>query len=348
MSKSLVLITGATGHLGFRTLLDLLQDGYKVRAAVRSEAKKQVILSNPAYKALQAPSESLSFVIVPDLQSEGAYDEAVQGVDYVIHHASPITTGGTFTTEEYHNFFIKPAVHGTIGMLESAAKSPNVKRIVVTSSIVAVIPFGDFINGLKEGRVVKAEDRAPNDEGPYALEFQAYSASKIAALNAAEEWMTEEKPTFDLIHIHPSFIEGRNELALTAEATIEGTNQVVLNPVLGKTAPYPAPATTVHNDDVARLHVDALKPEIPAGSYLATSNNPAGTLNGSSWEKINEIVARKFPDAVKKGLVPNDGHQASTPIRADASKTEKVFGIKFKDFESQVESVVGHYLELLK
>jgi hypothetical protein len=32
---------------------------------------------------------------------------------------------------------------------------------------------------------------------------------------------------------------------------------------------------------------------------------------------------------------------------ADASKTEKVFGFEFKDFESQVESVVGHYVELL-
>jgi nucleoside-diphosphate-sugar epimerase len=347
MSKGLVLITGATGHVGFRTLLDLLQDGYKVRAAVRSEAKKQVILSNAAFKALTAPSDSLSFVIVPDLQSEGAYDEAAKGVDFVIHHASPITTGGTFTTEEYHDYFIKPAVHGTIGMLESAAKSSSVKRIVVTSSIVAMAPFAVLVRDMTETEVITADSRTPNDDGPYAMEFQAYSASKIAALNEAEKWMVEKKPTFDLIHIHPSFIEGRNELALTSEATIEGTNRVILNVALGTKNPNPLPGTTVHNDDVARLHVDALKPEIPAGSYLAVWNDPTGTLNGSSLETINEIVAKKFPEAVKKGLIPNNGYQASTMKHADASKTEKVFGFEFKDFESQVESVVGHYVELL-
>ena len=347
MSKGLVLITGATGHLGFRTLLDLLQDGYKVRAAVRSEAKKQVVLGNAAFKALKASSDSLSFVIVPDLQSENAYDEAVEGVNYVIHHASPITTGGTFTTEEYHDYFIKPAVHGTIGMLEAAVKCSSVKRIVVTSSIVANIPFADFIRDMTESEVITADSRAPNDDGPYAMEFQAYSASKVAALNEAEKWMADKKPSFDLVHIHPSFIEGRNELALTPEATVEGTNQLILNVILGKKNPYPLPGTTVHNDDVARLHVDALNPEVPAGSYLATSNNPAGTLNGSRYETINEIVARKFPEAVKKALIPNDGYQSSTVVHADASKTEKVFGIKFKGFESQVESIVGHYLELL-
>ena len=33
--EDLVLITGATGHLGFRVLLDALQHGYTIRAAVR-------------------------------------------------------------------------------------------------------------------------------------------------------------------------------------------------------------------------------------------------------------------------------------------------------------------------
>jgi nucleoside-diphosphate-sugar epimerase len=347
MSNNLVLITGATGHVGFRTLLDLLQDGYLVRAAVRNESKKQAILTNPAFKSLKVPSNNLSFVVVPDLTSEAAYDEAVKNVDYVIHIASPITRGGEFTTEEYQDYFIKPAVNGTLGMLKSASKSTSIKRVVITSSVVAIINFADFVRNMTEGDILSPEDRVPNDEGPYANEIQAYSASKVAALNATENWIAENKPNFDVVHIHPSFIEGRNELALTPDATIEGTNKLIVNVTLGKRNPNPMPGTTVHNDDVARLHVDALKPGIPAGSYLAVSNNPAGTLNGSSFETINEIVERKFPEALKKGLISNDGHQASLLQHADASKTEKAFGIKFKDFESQVESVVGHYLELL-
>jgi nucleoside-diphosphate-sugar epimerase len=344
---SLVLITGATGHIGFRALLDLLTLGYKVRAAVRSEAKANTILNNPLFKRLKFPSELLSFVVVPDLEQPNAYDEAVKGVDYVIHFASPITTGGEFTQEQYQAYFIVPAVKGALGMLTSAASSPSVKRIVITSSVVAQIPFGIFSGGVAADQVFDSESRIPNDEGPYGNEFHAYSASKTQSLNEVEAWMAAKKPSFDLVTIHPSFVEGRDDLALTAKATIAGTNAVMLGAALGTSRPYPMPGSTVHNEDVARLHVEALRSEIPAGSYVAHSNNPAGTLNGTRWEDTNEIIARLFPDAIKKGLIPNNGVQSSVSIHIDTSKTEKTFGWKFQSYEKQVESVIGHYLELL-
>ena len=34
--------------------------------------------------------------------------------------------------------FINPAVQGTLGLLKSAAKSPTVKRVVITSSILVL------------------------------------------------------------------------------------------------------------------------------------------------------------------------------------------------------------------
>jgi len=347
MVASLVLLTGVTGHIGFRVLQDLFTAGYKVRAAVRSEAKKQTILTNPVFKALNAPSDFLSFVIVPDLQAPGAYDEAAKDVDYAIHLASPITTGKTFTTDEYHEFFIQPAVRGTISMLEAAAKSPSVKRVVVTSSVVAVVPFGTLTRNMTDDEVFNADNRNEYDEGPYSAEFQAYCASKSKALLEAEAWMAKNKPSFDLVHIHPSFVEGRDDLALTAEATIAGTNAVILGAVLGKKGEYPTPGSTVHNEDVALLHVEALNPKIPAGSYIAHWN-PAGTVDGTKWEEINEIVARLFPDAIKSGLIPNNGSVTTAVNHVDTTKTEKAFGIKFQSFEKMVESVVGHYLELLE
>jgi nucleoside-diphosphate-sugar epimerase len=346
-SDSLVLITGATGHIGFRALLDLLTLGYKVRAAVRSQAKAEVILNNPVFKKANFPSNLLSFVTVPDLEQPSAYDEAVKGVDYVIHIASPITTGGEFTQEQYEAYFIAPAVRGTLGMLNSAATSPSVKRVVITSSVVAQIPFGEFATGMSAGQVYGAESRTPFDEGPYQNEFQAYSASKTKSLNEAEAWLAEKKPSFDVVFIHPSFVEGRDDLALTAEATIAGTNAVMLGVALGKKFPQAMPGCTVHNEDVARLHVEALKPSIPAGSYVAHSNTPSGSLDGTRWNETKEIIARLFPDAVKKGLIPNNGELDSVAEHIDASKTEKTFGWKLQSYEKQVESVIGHYLELL-
>ena len=122
--------------------------------------------------------------------------------------------------------------------------------------------------------------------------------------------MGKNKPPFDLVHIHPSFIEGRDELVRTKEEAMAGTNAIILGVVAGVKAQFPRPGATVHNDDVARLHVEALAVDkIPAGSYVASSNNPGGTVNGTRWEAVNEIVARNFPDAIKAGVFSNDGFQ---------------------------------------
>jgi uncharacterized protein YbjT (DUF2867 family) len=51
MSDDLVLITGATGHLGFKVLRTALEAGYRVRAAVRSEQKTTLLKSNEILKA---------------------------------------------------------------------------------------------------------------------------------------------------------------------------------------------------------------------------------------------------------------------------------------------------------
>jgi nucleoside-diphosphate-sugar epimerase len=345
-SSPLVLLTGATGHLGFKTLIDTLQAGYRVRSAVRSHSKAQTILGNPVFKALKIPSEQLSCVVVPDLAVPGAYDEAAAGVDYVIHIASPLTTGKTMTQEEFQKFFIEPAVQGTVGMLKSAQKAGTVKRVVITSSVVAIVPASELVKSADT--IVTAEARAPSNPGPYGSEFEAYSASKVAALNEAEKWTQESNPSFDVVYIHPGFIEGRNDLVQTAQGTFEGTNAFILGIAAGKEPTgRTLPGSTVHNDDVARLHVEALQSKIPSGSYMA-SWNADDNIDGSKWEDVPGYVAKNFEKEVQSGLLPNRGTMNSQRQRFDSRKTEKVFGWKLQNLEEQVKSVVGHYVELLQ
>jgi len=347
MAGDLVLITGATGHIGFRTLMVALERGYNVRAAVRSQAKADSLLNNKILRGLKLRSGQLTFIVVPDLTTSGAYDDAVKDVKHIIHIASPITTSSNIAPEMYHEYFIKPALAGTIGMLESAAKSSSVKRVVITSSVVALVSFHDLTSPTFS-TIINAESRTPFVDGPYSSEFEAYGASKIAAFNEAEAWIAQKKPAFDLVHIHPSFVEGRDDLITTAEAAVSGTNAIILAFVLGK-KDNSFQGVSVHNEDVARTHVDALDTDrIPGNtSYILHSNNPAETLDGTNWKDTTEIVARLFPEAVKKGIIPNDGTGQSLPYRMDASKTEKTFGFTHLSFEEQVKSVVGHYLELL-
>lgn len=81
-------ITGANGHLGFRALVSALEAGYKVRAVVRRTAAAQQIKTA---KSTQPYLGQIEVVIVQDLLQEGAFDEAVIRMDYVLHIASPVS-----------------------------------------------------------------------------------------------------------------------------------------------------------------------------------------------------------------------------------------------------------------
>ena len=95
-NDQLVLITGGSGHLGFRTLVFALHSGYRIRAAVRSPSKAALIREA---KSIQAHLDKLEFVVVPEILADGAYDEAVKGVDYILHVASPISFSVSFLVE---------------------------------------------------------------------------------------------------------------------------------------------------------------------------------------------------------------------------------------------------------
>jgi nucleoside-diphosphate-sugar epimerase len=80
-------ITGITGHVGFKVLVTALQAGYTVRGAIRREAQIDTIKSQASIRPFL---DQLSFVIVPDITVDGAFDAALKDVTYVLHIASPL------------------------------------------------------------------------------------------------------------------------------------------------------------------------------------------------------------------------------------------------------------------
>ena len=336
-SSPSVLITGATGHVGFRTVIHALRAGYSVRATARSEAKANAMLSHPKIQAL-ASSSRLSFKIIPDIDAPGAFNEAVRGVNYIIHIASPLATGDRVRPSEYDAYFIRPAVYGTVGILEAAKKSKTVRRIVITSSIVALAPVAQLEGFESQEKPISPTDRVSFTPGPYESEFAAYAASKVAALATAEAWVKRKRPDFDVIHLHPSFIEGRNDSISAAREAFRGTNAIVLGIALGKSFGSFMGAT-VHNEDVARTHVQALNPEVPGNTSYILSQP-------SRWNDVKEIVRKEFPEAVRSMALPNCGSASTVELAVDASLTEETFDFSHVGFHGQVRSVVGHYLEL--
>ncbi|KAK9481729.1 reductase [Lipomyces starkeyi] len=179
-------------------------------------------------------------------------------------------------------------------------------------------------------------------EGPYPTEFHAYSASKIAALKVSEDFMAKNKPDFDLVNICPSMVIGRDELVTDPRQITSGTNAAVMGMVLGNKTEYPYVGASVHLEDIAFMYVKALDQKVPAGTYIGNSEGATGTV----WQDATSIVASAYPKALKKCTVPNDGVHSTRTMQLQVSKSEKVFGLKFRSYEEQVRSVVSHYFEL--
>lgn len=118
---------GGSGFLGAWILKTLLDQGFTVRAAVRSPSKADYLKSR-----FPEQLEKLEFVFVEDITAPGAFDEAVKGVDGIIHSASPLPI---YEPTADPNALIRPAVEGTLGILKSANGSKTIQRVVVTSSI---------------------------------------------------------------------------------------------------------------------------------------------------------------------------------------------------------------------
>jgi hypothetical protein len=64
------------------------------------------------------------------------------------------------------------------------------------------------------------------------------------------------------------------------------------------------------------------------------------------WEDTKVYASKHFPQAVEKGLLPNNGSFAGFQLKTDPSRVEKVLGIKPKSFEDIIVDLVGQYVEL--
>ena len=249
--------------------------------------------------------------------------------------------------------FINPAVQGTLGLLKSASKSPSVKRVVITSSI-AVLDLekasdisGRFpsLFGLIKGNV-KLTHQTAYDLGPIppldklTTPFAGYVASKRVALKKTNEFVEQNKPGFDIIHVLPSVILGRNELTTTLPEFDSGTNRYVINIAKGETAPAPMLGASVFVDDCAEVHVQALNSKVQGNQNFIASSGAV------VFNDVNEIVKEAF-GSTEKSVLKLGGNLATKALDLNTRETDDAFHIRWASFPEQVKSVIGHYLEVV-
>ncbi|KAE8394484.1 hypothetical protein BDV23DRAFT_190094 [Aspergillus alliaceus] len=332
----LVLLTGATGLVGFRVLLEALKSDYRIRFTARSEEKAQKILSNPAIQAL-APGDRLSSIILTDTTVDNAFNAALQGVTYVIHVGSPVAVPGFHPLEQVWH----PTVKGTSNLLTSALRVPTIKRIIITSSIVGNMPpIPDPLTTITAASRIYLPGPAPTS---FSNLFEAYALSKIYEANETDAFVEKNKPHFTVARIMPGYVFGRNELALTADAVLNenSSNRYLMASITGKDINFPLHGGYVHIDDLAEVYIKVLglepTPETP-GNFGACVN--------VDYTGIFDYVEKAFPKAVAEGVFKR-GSLGTLPFSYDSSETEKTLGLKFRSFEDALLDTAKQYLEKL-
>ncbi len=189
---SMVLVTGGSGFIGSRCILQLLAAGHQVRTTVRSlgrEVQVRALLK----EAGADPGERLS-VAAADLEKDVGWPEAVAGCEYVLHVASPFPA--TIPADE--NELVVPAREGALRVLR-AARDAGVKRVVLTSSFAAV-GYG------------RGSQEAPYDEtswtDPAGGDLSPYVKSKTLAERAAWDFVAREGGALELSTVNPVGVFG--------------------------------------------------------------------------------------------------------------------------------------------
>lgn len=338
MSRRIVLITGANGFIGFACVLEALRRGYDVKATVRRESAVDDIKSAPS---IVPYLDRVSFEIVPDITDTGAFNTVLKDerISDIIHVASPLPPSESTDVDKD---LLQPAIRATMAILQSASLHHNIKRIVITSSIAAVMRLSAYAG--KDSEVFSANSRVLDPEPPFPNMMAAYAASKIRAFNATEQFVQEQKPHFTVVNILPSYVVGKHEIADTPEKIKTGSNMVALGPVFGVKNPDGRAGVTVHIDDVAYLHIAALDTEKIDGNRNFGANSHH--YHGIQWNDGIAIVKQNFPKEVETGVFPLGGDVASVPVKFDAQETERVFGFTFKPWEQQVVDAARWYAEV--
>lgn len=347
MSKSVVLITGATGFIGFRTLVQLLESGYATRVAIRKVEQEDRIRSA---SSIQRYSTDVTFITVPDMTAPDAYKTAIQGVQFVVHVASPIplspenkalTREGRSWSEVYYDI----AVKGTLEILRAAAHEPLVQRVVMTSS-------GNVLATVVREVGAQATDirKCPSFDEAVAVETsnQAYKMSKILAITAARDFMRAKQESggcqFSLVHVCPGYVEGSHELCRNVNELDNTTNDATLDIALGRKLELPNITSQIWVGDVARAHVEALTSEaVHDGDVLVLVGN-----GGKGWQRsdVAHTIAKRFPKEVERRVLNPVRDLQSIVLGFDSAGTEEKLGWEFKGPEVWATEVVAQYLRL--
>lgn len=229
-----VLITGANGHIGANTVRELLNRGHEVVAFVREGAD---------LRGLDGLDVNYAY---GDVMDQGTLMRAADGSDVIVHSAA-VYRWWAKDPEEIR----QPALVGTRNIVQ-AAKQAGVKRLVYTSSVVAIGTSPD------PSKQLTAENWNEDPHTPYA------DAKTQSERNA---WEMAEQFDIPMVALCPGTVLGPYDYRITPSMAIlqgfaNGTGQT-----------FNSGIAVVDVRDVAAVHAMAVEKGESGKRYPIVNKN---------------------------------------------------------------------------
>lgn len=270
-----VLVTGITGFIAKQVAADLLKAGHPVRGTLRSPARADEV--RRAMTAAGANPAGLSFAYA-DLERDEGWADAVRGCAFVQHIASPFPQ----IQPKDREGLVPAARDGALRVVD-AALAGDVRRIVLTSSIVAMA----YTPTRRGGSSISESDWTDPDWSAVS----AYAISKTRAERAVWQRMRATGRERDLVVVNPAVVLGPvldGDLSTSSDFVRQ-----MLAGLLPAVPPVHYPVADVR--DVAALHVRAMQTPEAGGRRLIASHGEPVTLAevaGMLREALGAAAAR--------------------------------------------------------
>ncbi|MGW9453274.1 NAD-dependent epimerase/dehydratase family protein [Streptomyces sp. NPDC055632] len=331
-----VLVTGATGYVAGWIVKGLLDAGATVHAAVRDPGRTAKV--RHLVEAADSSPGTLR-LFATDLMREGSYREAMQGCRLVVHTASPFVRA----VRDPQRDLVDPAVHGTRNVLHTANDVDTVERVVLTSSVAAMI--GDAEDVLRiPGRTITEETWNTTS----SLTREPYSLSKTLA--EKEAWrIAEAQDRWRLVTVNPGLVIGP---ALNADPTSESFT--IVRQMTGGEARFGAPRIAVAVVDVrevAYAHLAAaFLPEARGRHLLMAESTDIVDLARRLLPAYGDrypLPRRAVPKALAVAFAPAAGlergylrRNVGFELRGDTTKSRKSLGVRYRPAQRSMEDML--------
>jgi nucleoside-diphosphate-sugar epimerase len=336
-----ILVTGGSGYMASWIVRLLLEGGRYVKTTVRDRSNKEKV-SHLVQMGEEYPGKLELYEA--DLTKNGSFEEAMAACELVIHNASPFQI---FGIKDPQKELIEPALVGTRNVLQTANRTPSVKRSVFTSSMAAM--YGDAIDIKDSPNEISTEDDWNTTSSP---KHQPYYYSKTVA--EKEAWrIAGEQTQWDLVVINPGFVLGPSLTNRTDSVSIDFMLSV-MNGKYKRGVPDLCYGV-VDVRDVAKAHV-------LAGTNPAASGRHILAADTLTFLEIANILKKKYSNyPLPKGNVPKPflylfgplqgiswkfiKLNVGIPIQFDNSYSKKDLGIEYTPVENTLHDHAAQIIE---